>query len=465
MAKVLVIDDDPLACNSLMELARKMGHEAECALCIRDGLQKNTTGEFDVVFLDIRLPDGNGLDILPQLREHEASPEVIILTGLGDPDGAELAIRSGAWDYLQKPLSPKKIMLPLQRVLKYRSNLHESIASNFSVKRCGVIGNSSAIRQALEKLGTAAQSEASLLITGETGTGKELFARALHENSRRAQRPFVIVDCASIPSTLLESTLFGHVKGAFTGAENASKGLILEADRGTLFLDEIGEMPLELQKKLLRVLQEKKYRPVGGSQEVSSDFRLVAATHRDLISMSQKGVFRNDLLYRLGAMTIKLPSLRERRNDIEELVCSFTERICKKNSIIPKTFSTDCIEVLGRYEWPGNVRELANVIENAIVAASSCKEVFAKHLPERVRIATLKSSLTPREAGNDEFCMEKEIVSYKEFRQQVMEQADKDYFVRLMEIVDGDVEKACVVSELGKSRVYAQLKLHGIDKK
>lgn len=248
MANVLIIDDDQPTCEALAELVRNIGHEADFALTARDGVAKAEGGDFDVVFLDIRLPDANGLSILPTLRQRQLPPEVIILTGLGDPDGAELAIRNGAWDYLQKPLSPKKILLPLQRVLKYRDTLRKHAKLPDTFDRCGIVGTSPAITNALEKLASAARSEASVLITGETGTGKELFAKALHNNSRRSSGPFIVVDCAAIPATLLESTLFGHVKGAFTGADRPSQGLVLKADKGTLFLDEIGEMSLDLQK-------------------------------------------------------------------------------------------------------------------------------------------------------------------------------------------------------------------------
>ena len=264
MARMLVIDDDKLTCDALVELVRTIGHTADFALTGAEGKRMAQATEYDVIFLDVRLPDTNGLVILPDLRQGTPPPEVIMLTGLGDPDGAELAIRNGAWDYLQKPLSPKKILLPLQRVLKYRDSLRECNAPPLLLSRAGIIGHSPALERALEHLASAARGDGSVLIHGETGTGKELFAKALHRNSRRKSGPFVVVDCASIPATLLESTLFGHVKGAFTGADRASDGLVLGANNGTLFLDEIGELPLELQKKLLRVLQERRYRPVGG---------------------------------------------------------------------------------------------------------------------------------------------------------------------------------------------------------
>ncbi|QLA14790.1 sigma-54-dependent transcriptional regulator [Desulfolutivibrio sulfoxidireducens] len=478
MAKVLVIDDDQLTCEALMDMVRHIGHEAEHALCGSSGMAAAQGGDFDVIFLDVRLPDCNGLELLPRLRELPRSPEVIILTGLGDPDGAELAIRNGAWDYLRKPISPKAILLPLRRVLRYRDALREQEPTLSGFDRCGIAGESPAMRHALERLAAAARSDTSVLLTGETGTGKELFAHALHANSRRAKDPFVIVDCAAIPANLLESTLLGHVKGAFTGADKASPGLILEACGGTLFLDELGELPLDLQKKLLRVLQERRYRPVGGSQEVSSDFRLVAATNRDLEAMAEREQFRRDLLFRLGATTIELPPLRDRKEDIEELARKQVHAVCEKNGIPLKEMAPDFLEVLREYAWPGNVRELVNVIESSVAAACSIPMLFARHLPERLRIAQLKSSFggpgdAPRVAQPESVAQPRsgtspsdaaKISTYKEFRQDVLLAAERDYFARVMAAARWDIGQACELSGLGKSRLYAQLKRHGIDK-
>jgi two-component system NtrC family response regulator len=476
MAKVLIIDDDRPTCEALMELVHNIGHDSDCALTAADGVRKAEDGDFDVVFLDIRLPDANGLSVLPTLRQRPLPPEVIILTGLGDPDGAELAIRNGAWDYLQKPLSPKKILLPLQRVLKYRDTLRKHTRLPETFDRCGIAGNSQATIMVLEKLATAARSDASVLITGETGTGKELFAKALHYNSRRSTGPFIVVDCASIPATLLESTLFGHVKGAFTGADRASEGLVLKANKGTLFLDEIGEMSLDLQKRLLRVLQERRYRPVGAGHEVESDFRLVVATHRDLGRMVEDGLFRQDLLYRLGAMTLELPPLRCRREDLRELSESIVNRICDGYGIPHKKLNREVMELFEAYDWPGNVRELGNVLESSIAAAYDMSELYAHSLPEQLRIRLLKKAMSrnassdcapnaPGEREIDEAIeSDGEILPYKIFRQEILSMAEERYFRRLFEACDGDVKRASKLSGLGKSRLYSQIKRYRLDK-
>ena len=307
MAEVLIIDDDEQMCRLLSETIKRMNHHAVYSMTLEKGLEAAVSGPFDVVFLDVNMPDGSGLDIIPRIRASATSPEVIIMTGAGDPDGAEIAIKNGAWDYLQKPLSSKSIHLPINRVLQYRDSLKTAAQITVALKRKGILGGSLLLKNCMDALARSANSDANVLITGETGTGKELFAKALHENSSRAQDNFVVVDCAALPETLVESVLFGHVKGAFTGAEAAQDGLIKQADEGTLFLDEVGELPITVQKKFLRVLQEHRFRPVGGKHEIQSRFRLVAATNRDLTAMVDAHQFRRDLLYRINTSRIHLP--------------------------------------------------------------------------------------------------------------------------------------------------------------
>ena len=318
MANVLIIDDDKMICDVLSKIVMRMAHNATSAFTLKDGLKATYTHEPDVIFLDIAMPDGNGLEMLPRIRKTPSNPEVIIITGSGDPDGAELAIRSGAWDYIDKASSTKEIMLPLDRALQYREK-KLSGKQPVVLKREGIIAKSPKTKACLDLLAQAAGSDASVIITGETGTGKELFARAIHNNSPRALREFVIVDCTVLPETLVESVLFGHKKGAFTGADQDREGLIKQANGGTLFLDEIGELPMAIQKTFLRVLHEHRFRPVGGKEEIESDFRLVAATNRDLDKMTESGEFRKDLLFRLRSLTIELPPLRECTEDIIEL--------------------------------------------------------------------------------------------------------------------------------------------------
>jgi two-component system NtrC family response regulator len=332
VADVLVVDDDELICDLLTDVVEGLGHHANCAYTLAAALNEASSRSYDVVFLDINMPDGRGLDILPQIRQTPSAPEVVIITGLGDPEGAEIAIRNGAWDYVQKSSSIKEITLALIRALQYREEKRARTPLGV-LKTGGIVGSSDEILLCLDIMAQAASSDASVLITGETGTGKELFARAIHENSSRARHNFVVVDCTALPETLVESVLFGYEKGAFTVADRSRDGLVRQAHRGTLFLDEIGELPLSLQKTFLRVLQEHRFRPVGAESEVESDFRLVAATNLNLDKTVAAGRFRMDLLFRIRTFTIELPPMRARRKDIKELAIHFMTKYCDRYKI------------------------------------------------------------------------------------------------------------------------------------
>lgn len=458
MARVLVIDDDDMVCEMIVAMVEEMGHEVECAGLLREAIEKSSRVAYDVVFLDIHMPDGNGLDLLPKMRELPDAPEVIIITGLGDPDGAEIAIKKGAWDYIQKSSSIKEMMLPFIRALQYRQEKcrKPSVALKFN----GVMGTSQRIKICLDLLAEAANTEANVLITGETGTGKEVFAQAIHDNSRRSKRNFVVVDCTSLPPTLVESVLFGYEKGAFTGADMARDGLIKQAHGGTLFLDEIGELPQSIQKAFLRVLQEHRFRPVGGKREVESDFRLVAATHKSLDSMVEGGEFRMDLLFRLRTLSIELPPLRERKADIRELAIYHMVRLCERYGIGTKGFSPEFFSVLESYDWPGNVRELVNAIERAIAVAPLEPTLFPRHLPTdiRAKIARQSVSKEPVLTMADPQDENGKLVSLDEYR----EATERTYLQNLMASVRGNVREACEVSGLSRSRLYALLKQYDI---
>jgi two-component system NtrC family response regulator len=358
VANILIIDDDEEMCYALSRMFGPQGHYANCAGSIAQGLEQTGSGNIDVVFLDVRMPDGNGLEALPHIQTSPSAPEVIIITGFGDADGAEIAIKSGAWDYIEKGCSTREMSLPLLRALEYRKqkqHAREGAKSIMALKRDGIIGASPKLTDCLDLLAQAAASETSVLITGETGTGKELFARAIHANSSRAKGPFIVVDCAALPETLVESVLFGHEKGAFTGADKSSEGLVRQAGGGTLFLDEVGELPPTTQKSFLRVLQEHRFRPVGSKKELESDFRLVAATNRNMDKMAQEGHFRDDLLFRLKSFVIELPALRERSEDIRELARHHIDRFCEKYGLTPKGFSPEFLDTLKAHPWPGNI--------------------------------------------------------------------------------------------------------------
>lgn len=476
MAKVLIIDDDEGMGLMLTQMVKCIDHQADFALSLKDGLEKLENDTIDVIFLDVQLPDGSGLDALSKIRNMPGAPEVIIITGAGDADGAEMAVKNGAWDYVQKPLSPKKLELPLLRVLQYRDNLKKISKAPVVLNREGIIGSSPELKVCLEHLASAAGSNANVLITGETGTGKEVFARALHGNSPRASENFVVVDCAALPETLVESTLFGYEKGAFTGADRPRKGLIQQANRGTLFLDEVFELSPAHQKAFLRVLQERLVRPVGGSDEIRSDFRLVAATNKDPEEMVARGLLRKDFLYRLQSVSIVLPPLRQRLSDIKELAIYYMDIICAKYGLKAKGLSPDFMDLLGLYEWPGNVRELINTLESAVNLAWYEPILFPKHLPEEMRIKLARASVEPTHcqtaAVQTDIRSPKVIVSsgctppttYRDFRESVLAEAEKRYFRNLMEITNGKIKEACRISNLGRTRLYTLMKKHDISR-
>jgi two-component system NtrC family response regulator len=465
MAKILIIDDDPLLCKVLARKITKMGHEARSAYTLDEGYRQSVAGVYDVVFLDVRMPDGNGLKMLPSIRDVASRPEVIIMTGAGDPKGAELAIKNGAWDYIEKPSSMEDIVLHLARALQYRDvkNAAGSGPAGNALKRDGIVGGSATMRACLDQVAQAALSDANVLITGETGTGKELFARAIHINSMRAHRNFVIVDCAALTSTLVESVLFGYEKGAYTGADQSRDGLIMQADGGTLFLDEIGELPLVSQKAFLRVLQEHSFRPLGRKQEVRSNFRLVAATNKDLDQMVRDHQFRSDLLFRLRSFTIELPPLRKHPEDIPELADYFMMNFVRRNRIEAKKFSPEFIDALAAYDWPGNIRELMNTLERAFTVAKNENVIFPTHLPTHIRIKlaqeTIKKHMPETAASVSE---DKAFPNFHSFRNTINDKAERQYLENLFAVANDNIKKACEISGLSRSRLYQLMKKHGM---
>jgi two-component system NtrC family response regulator len=421
---------------------------------------------FDVVFLDVRLPDGNGLEVLPKIDALPARPEVIIMTGYGDPNGAELAIKSGAWDYIEKSSSVKEITLSLERALQYRQQ-KTAVTKSRAVavlKRSQIIGNSPKLNACLDLVAQAAGSDVNVFLTGETGTGKELFARAVHENSQRARGNFIVVDCTALPETLVESLLFGHEKGTFTGAEKSRDGLVRQAHCGTLFLDEVGELPMSLQKAFLRVLQEHRFRPLGGSHEIESDFRLVAATNRNLEQMVERGQFREDLLFRLRSFVIELPPLRERPEDIQELARYYADRFCERYGIAPKGFSPEFIKTLLAYSWPGNVREFVHTMERVLAAARHEPTLFTKHLPTNIRIEVTRATVENDNPTSVPISGETvlSLPKLNDYREEVYNEAEKNYLIDLLTLAGQNIPEACRISGLSQSRLYALLKKHEI---
>jgi two-component system NtrC family response regulator len=460
VGRILIIDDDELFCFALSGIVAKEGHGAECAHSLADGLERAKAHDFDLVFLDVRLPDGNGIALLSRLKDLPTAPEIIIITGAGDPDGAETAIKNGAWDYIEKTDTPQKLALSFLRALEYRKR---KLATRPPPPH-GIKGKSRKMRNCVDQMVRAARSTASVLILGETGTGKEVFARALHEHSPRAGRPFVVVDCASHHEGIMDSELFGHKRGAFTGADRDKAGRVLKAHGGTLFLDEVSELAPEVQKSFLRVLESRRFVPLGGDRELESDFRLVSASNRDLDELARLGRFRSDLLYRIRAVTIHLPPLRERSEDLPELAEHGLAELCRRNLLPQKTIAPDLLEILLSYDWPGNVRELFRVLD-ALVAEAPGEDVYhPAHLPRDLFARLIRFRVAGGRSGAIEPPLppEHRLKAWAEFRREGLEALERRYLEGVVAECRGDVRQAMQVSGLSQARLYGLLRKHGL---
>jgi two-component system, NtrC family, response regulator HydG len=372
MPKILVVDDQRNMRTTLVMMLRGAGYEVDEAGDGAQGADMGAKGAYDVVLTDLRMGPIDGLEVLRGVKEAQAMTEVIVMTAYGTIESAVEAMRVGAFDYIQKPFTEYELLLKVQKALENRRLLGQvqAFASEFRerYKFENIVGRSQAVRDVLVRIVKIAPTDATVLITGESGTGKELVAKAVHANSRRETRPFIPVNCAAITETLLESELFGHVRGAFTGAAQSRKGLFEEADGGTFFFDEIAETPLSFQAKLLRAIQEGEIRRLGESKSIQVDVRIIAATNQDLLTAIAEKRFRQDLYYRLNVARFQLPPLRERREDIPVLVDFFLDKYNRKMQAKSR-LKEGVLEVLCNYDYPGNIRELENMVEQAVALA------------------------------------------------------------------------------------------------
>jgi len=401
---LLLVDDDEAALTLLTEVLERDAYAVETALSVDEAIGKlERGGPFDAVLTDLRMPVASGLDLVSYVREHDPDAVLLVLTAFGDATATAEAIRAGAYDLINKPFDIDTLRATIARALERRRmaivhRREESPAAPSAAGGAGapgeplIVGHSPGIIAAVKTLARVARTDATVLLQGESGTGKELAARTLHHYSGRASRRLVVVNCGAMAETLLESELFGHVKGAFTGASSSRPGLFREADGGTLFLDEIGDLSLHLQTRLLRALQEREVVPVGAETPIKVDVRVVAATHRDLSAMVKDGGFREDLYYRLDVVTVRLPPLRERKQDIPLLVDHFLRSLAHRHRRGPVAVDPDAQARLLAYDWPGNVRQLQNVLERALVLAEQ-DVIGPEHLPEEIRLV----AAAPRE--------------------------------------------------------------------
>ncbi|NLX54802.1 MAG: sigma-54-dependent Fis family transcriptional regulator [Planctomycetaceae bacterium] len=377
MAKLLVVDDEQAICWGIRRLGEKMGHTVLTASSAEQGLECVRTTPVEVIILDVRLPGIDGLSAMEQFRKLSGPVPIIVITAFGDLHTAVQAVRNGAFEYLVKPFDVERVRQVLTRAIEGSSCTAASDASITAVE--GFVGHTPVMQQAFNQIALAAASDASVLLQGESGTGKELAARAIHKYSARSHMPFVVVNVAALSSTLAESELFGHVKGAFTGADQSREGLLVRAHQGTLFLDEIADIPVPTQVKLLRALEHGEVTPVGADSPVQTDFRVISASHQDLLARVQQGTFRHDLYFRISAFRITLPPLRERREDIVPLSEYFLEALCRGQTQRCRLSAAAC-RALETRDWYGNVRELRNAIEHAVIVARG-GTIMPEHLP------------------------------------------------------------------------------------
>ena len=369
-ANLLIVDDEANTLASLSRAFRLAGHEAVVCDNAAKALELAKTQTFDLIFSDVVMPGKDGLSLLEDLRAEDVTTPVVMMSGQAHIEMAVRATRLGALDFLEKPVSTERLLLTVDNVLKLRRLESENRQLRQRLGKHEIIWTGDVMKKVMAQVERVAASESRVCILGETGTGKELVARTLHEHSPRAAGPFVTLNCAAVPAELIESELFGHEKGSFTGAAARHTGKFEQAEHGTIFLDEIGDMPLPMQAKLLRVLEENEIERIGGEKPIRVDVRVLVATHRNLEALVREGKFRQDLFHRIYVFPLVLPGLRERRDDIPALIEHFARQVCAQNNWKPITFTTDAIDALSNYSWPGNVRELRNVVERLMLLAS-----------------------------------------------------------------------------------------------
>ncbi len=454
-ARIIVVDDDAVARDLLAEALKKEGYEVEAFSNGREAIERGRQTRADLVLTDIRMETVDGLAVLREFKRFSPDTSIVLLTAFGSLEGAIEAIKQGAYDYLAKPFKKEEIKLVVQRSLEHARLVRDNARFREELKERAewtwLVGSSPAMLEVYKLVARVSEGRSTVLLEGESGTGKELIARAIHANSPRCKRPFIPVNCAALPDTLLESEMFGHEKGAFTGATGAKTGLFEAANGGTLFLDEIGDLGSALQVKLLRVMQDQEVRRVGGTGSVKVDVRIIAATNRDLAAQVKEGKFRDDLYYRLNVVRIVLPSLVDRREDIPMLAHHFLQKFAGDAAHPVKGFLPETIALLKHYRWPGNVRELENAIERA-VSLSHGPLIMPEDLPEAIRQG---------QAGAEDLKPGKEAESVEAML--TLEEVEKRHLVRVLKETKGNKVKAAKILGIDRRTLYRMAERFGLD--
>lgn len=444
---ILVVEDEELMLSILRQLLEDEGYQVFTAVSAEAALEIYPTEEIDVTLTDIKMPGMDGLELLSRIKAMDEEALVIIMTAYSSVDSAIAALRRGVYDYITKPFVNEDLLKTVRNALRTKELSQENRALRRELDRkysfSEIIGTSDALQKVFRLVEKVAKTTAGILIQGESGTGKELIAKAIHYNSFRADKPFLAVNCGALPESLLESELFGHTKGAFTGATFEKKGLFRAADGGTLFLDEIGEMPLNLQVKLLRALQEQEVLPLGASAPVKFDTRIIAATNKDLETEVRENRFREDLFYRLNVIEINLPPLRERREDIPLLVRHFIQKNARQHSTKEKRITNKAMAALVNFSWPGNIRELENAVERAFILSED--EITLENLPPKIY-----------EFNRDAFPMRD-----SEGLRPTLEEMERRYILEVLRSVDGEKAQAAHILGIDLSTLYRKLRKYG----
>jgi DNA-binding NtrC family response regulator len=458
--RILVIDDDAAVGLSCRRILSSAGYDVQCCQDPCAGLEAALGGAHDLILLDLVMPGLDGMEILRRVRAAGVSAEVVIITGHAMVDSAVQAMKLGAADYVSKPFSPDHLCMVLQKVQQRSALFRENAALRRELELSrgfeGMSGSSRPMERVFALIKRVATTDSTVLITGESGTGKEMVVRAIHRLSGRRDRLLLACDCSALTPTLLESELFGHVKGSFSGAVGTKQGLFEAAHRGTLFLDEVSNLSMETQGKLLRVLETKRVRKVGDTAEHEVDIRLLAATNRDLREMVKERTFREDLYYRLNVVPINLPPLRERPGDIPVLVTTFLERFCKQMEVPAKVFSSDALHQMEAYSWPGNVRELRNIVERLAILCEA-EQIEMWHLPSEIRQTPVGPGVIQLPRTWDEF---------KKLKRDVSLAAVKELEVRFLKAAlqrcGGNISRAAEDVGIQRTNFHALLRRHGL---
>jgi DNA-binding NtrC family response regulator len=457
-ARILVVDDEEIVIRSCLRILGDHDYEVESAQDGWEALKKIEENHFDVLVLDIMMPKIDGLEVLQRVKESHPDIDVIMITGLSQIDTAVKAMKLGAFDYLPKPFDPDELKLVVQRALERRQLLRENldlrneVSSRYRFEN--IIGSSPPMQNVYRLVAKCAPTNSTVLLTGGSGTGKELIARAIHYNSLRKDKPFVAVDCNSLSENLLESEMFGHVKGSFTGAVASKKGMFEIADGGTLFLDEVGNISLATQAKLLRVIQEREFKAVGDTRTQSANFRLICATNRDLAAMVAAGTFREDLFYRVNVFPVEIPPLRERRDDIPALAFHFLKVFNDELGKQVTELSAGAMSALVNHDWPGNVRELENTIQRAVILASD-NVIRQAHLGD-IADTSLRLDLdVPR--TSDELKRTKKVA-----REKSVESIEKRFVLEALGRNSWNVTRSAEETGMQRANFQALMKKHGI---